>query len=200
MVYLKRVKVSNVELFLVKFSSLTNIKVSAVNHYFEEKWMDIEAKQESFEEFIFKTLSNQKRRDILRFIGEHKQATFTEIEKAAEIEDSSSVSYHLTSLRTLIMQQNEKYILSDLGREAYNLIVKTNAYTSTNVVVHYLRRQIIAFIIANAVLWAAAIIAANQFEGTISTATTSVFILLWLIGNIIMYSVLRKTNKSTAYQ
>jgi DNA-binding transcriptional ArsR family regulator len=164
------------------------------NHYFEAKSMDIEAKQESLEESIFKTLSNQKRRDILRFIGERRQATFTEIKKAAEIEDSSSVSYHLTSLQTLIMQQNEKYALSALGIEAYNLIMKTNAYTSTNVVVDYLRRQIIAFIIVNAVLWVVALIAANQFEGSISQMTTSAFILLWLTGNIIMYMILRKTT------
>jgi len=181
---------------LVKFCSLTNIKASAVIHYFEVESMDIDAKQESLEESIFKTLSNQKRRDILRFIGEHRQATFTEIKKAAEIEDSSSVSYHLTSLQTLIKQQNERYSLSALGIEAYALIMKTNAYTSTNVVVDYLRRQIIAFIIVNAALWSVALIAANQFEGSISQMTTSTFILLWLTGNIIMYTVLRKTTNN----
>jgi hypothetical protein len=57
--------------------------------------LDAGIKNESLEESIFKTLSNQKRRDILRFIGEHKQATFTEIKKAVEIEDSSSD--HITS-------------------------------------------------------------------------------------------------------
>ena len=67
--------------------------------------MNKEAENQSLEESIFKTLSNQKRRDSLRFIGEHKQATFTEIKKAAEIEDSSSVSYHLSSLQTLVTKK-----------------------------------------------------------------------------------------------
>jgi DNA-binding transcriptional ArsR family regulator len=71
----------------------------------ESNPMDKEAKNQSLEESIFKTLSNQKRRDILRFISEHKQAIFTEIKKAAEIEDSSSVSYHLSSLQTLVSQK-----------------------------------------------------------------------------------------------
>ena len=108
--------------------------------------MDIDAKNESLEESIFKTLSNQKRRDILRFIGEHKQVTFTEIKKAVEIEDSSSVSYHLKSLQNLISQQNEKYSLSELGQEAYNLIVnkrlhpnqhRSRHFTQTIIAVDY---------------------------------------------------------------
>ena len=157
--------------------------------------MDIEAQNESLEESIFKTLSNQKRRDILRFIGERKQATFTEIKKATEIEDSSSVSYHLNNLQNLISQQSEKYSLSNLGQEAYNLIVKTNAYTSTNIVVSFLRRQLSLLIIANAVLWAAAIFATRQFEGLLSHNTTFAFAALWLTSNALIYTILRGTSK-----
>ena len=157
--------------------------------------MSIEAQNESLEESIFKTLSNQKRRDILRFIGENKQATFTQIKKAVEIEDSSSVSYHLTSMQTLVTQQNEKYTLTVLGQEAYNLIVKTNAYTSTNVVVGILRRQLSLLIIANAILWAAAIFATKQFEGSLSHNATFAFVALWLISNALIYSILRGTSK-----
>jgi DNA-binding transcriptional ArsR family regulator len=40
---------------------------------------DIQAENSSLEESVFKTLNNQKRRDILRFIDERGQATFTEI-------------------------------------------------------------------------------------------------------------------------
>ncbi len=40
------------------------------------------AEDESFEESIFKTLSHQKRLDILRFIGERREATFTEIKNS----------------------------------------------------------------------------------------------------------------------
>jgi hypothetical protein len=158
--------------------------------------LGVEPQNESLEESIFKTLSNQKRRDIMRFIGENKQASFSEIKRAAEIEDSSSVAYHLTNLQTLLTQQNQKYGLSELGEEAYNLIVKTNAYTSKSIVVHYLRRQVALFIVVNALLWAVALLAATEFEGSLTQKTTSTFILLWFIGNALMYLTLRRTSQS----
>ncbi len=158
--------------------------------------MGIEEHNESLEESIFKTLSNQKRRDILRFIGENKQATFTEIKKAAEIEDSSSVSYHLNSLQTLISQKNEKYTLSELGQEAYNLIVKTNAYTTTNTVVGYLRRQLSLLIIANALTWALAILSVRYIEGPLDQMTMFNLAFLWFISNIMIYMIQRTTTKN----
>lgn len=158
--------------------------------------MEKEVENESLEETIFKTLSNQKRRDILRFVGEYKQATFTEIKKAAEIEDSSSVSYHINSLQTLIVQQHEKYVLSDLGQEAYNLIVKTNAYTTTNVIVGYLRRQLSLLIIANALTWALAIFSVRYIEGPLDQMTLFSLALLWFISNIMIYMIQRATGKN----
>ena len=147
------------------------------------------------EESIFKTLSNQKRRDNLRFIGEHKQATFTEIKKAAEIEDSSSVSYHLSSLQALVTQKDEKYSLSALGQEAYNLIVKTNAYTQTNLIVGVLRRQLPLLVVANAVLWMSALLALRLFEGNLSQMTTFAFVALWHISNGLIYAILNRINQ-----
>jgi len=157
--------------------------------------LDLNAKTESLEESIFKTLSNQKRRDILRVIGENKQASFTEIKKAVEIEDSSSLSYHLNSLQALIVQRDEKYSLSELGQETYNLIVKTNAYTSTNIVVGFLRRQLTLLIIANAILWMIAIFAVRQLNGSVNNDSTFAFIALWLISNGMIYTILRGTSK-----
>lgn len=158
--------------------------------------MNIETQSDSLEESIFKTLSNQKRRDVLRFIGENKQVTFTQIKKAAEIEDSSSVSYHLTSLQTLITQQNEKYSLSDLGQEAYNLIVKTNRYTTTTIIVDYLRSQLSWLIIANAISWALAILAVAMFEGPLNQMTYFTFAELWFISNILIYAILRSSYQN----
>ena len=158
--------------------------------------MDTQVQDESLEESIFKTLSNQKRRDILRFIGENKQATFTEIKKSVQIEDSSSVSYHLSALHMLITQKNEKYSLSELGQEAYNLIIKTAAYTSSNIVVDFLRKQLSALIIANAVLWAIAIFAVTEFEGPLNQMTIFTFAELWFISNILIYMILKSTKKS----
>ena len=152
------------------------------------------AENESLEESIFKTLSNQKRRDILRFIGENKQATFTEIKKAAEIEDSSSVSYHLNSLKPLIAQKEEIYTLSQLGQEAYNLIVKTNAYTSTSVTVSYLRRQLTLLMIANALIWVTAIVVTNLIAVNLSLNATFALIVLWLISNGLLITISRRTN------
>ena len=158
--------------------------------------MENEGQTESLEESIFKTLSNQKRRDILRFVGERNQATFTEIKKNAEIEDSSSVSYHLKSLSPLITQNQEKYVLSDLGREAYNLIVKTNVYTKTNVVVSYLRRQLTLLIIANAVMWALALLSVRYIQGPVDQMTLFTLAMLWFISNIMIYTILQSTRKA----
>ncbi len=157
--------------------------------------MSTENENESLEESIFKTLSNQKRRDILRFIGENKLATFTEIKKAAEIEDSSSVSYHLSSLKPLIAQKEDKYSLSGLGQEAYNLIVKTSAYTSTSITLSYLRRQLTLLILANAVIWFAAIIVVNLIAGQLSLNATFVMVTLWVISNGLLVTISRRTNK-----
>ena len=161
--------------------------------------MDIKADNESLEESIFKTLSNQKRRDILRYIGERRQFTFTEIKRAVEIEDSSSLSYHLNSLQTLIAQKDEKYMLSDLGQEAYSLIMKTNAYTSTNIVVNILQRQLTLLIIANAILWLAAILAAREFGETLTHNTTFNLIILWLTSNALIHFILKGTNREKRF-
>jgi len=157
--------------------------------------LSTEIENESLEESIFKTLSNQKRRDILRFIGENKQATFTEIKRAAEIEDSSSVSYHLSSLKPLIAQREEKYSLSELGQEAYNLIVKTSAYTSTNITLAYLRKQLTLLILANSVIWFTAIIVTNLIAVQLSLNATLALVALWAISNSLLYTTSRRTNK-----
>lgn len=94
--------------------------------------MDIESGNkvgESIEEAVFKTLSHQRRRDILRVIGEKREATFTEIKNAIGTEDSPSLSYHLNALDYLIIQQKGKYRLSELGQDTYNLICKAAKYT-----------------------------------------------------------------------
>jgi len=153
-----------------------------------------ETENESLEESIFKTLGNQKRRDILRIVGENKQATFTEIKKAAEIEDSSSVSYHLSSLKPLIAQKEDKYSLSELGQEAYNLIVKTSVYTSTSITLSYLRKQLTLLILANSIIWFAAIISTNLIAVQLSLNATFALIALWAISNGLLYTTSKRTN------
>ena len=158
--------------------------------------MDKESQSESLEESIFKTLNHQKRRDILRVIGEKKQVTFTEVKNAVVVEDSSSLSYHLNALNGLIIQHEGKYQLSELGQNAYSLICKTASSTESSSMLSFLRREIPAVIVINAVLWAAALILTGQFEGKLSHNTVFSFAALWLISNGILYSILTKIRKN----
>ena len=149
--------------------------------------MEKEVPNESLEETIFKTLSNQKRRDILRVIGEKRTATFTEIKNEVKIDDSPSLSYHLNALNGLVIQKKAKYQLSELGQDAFNLICKTNTYSSSNSRLNKLRKELPAVIVANAILWAAAIFAVSQFEGRLHQATIFSFAALWFVSNISLY-------------
>lgn len=160
--------------------------------------MSKRSKTESLEEAIFKTLSNQKRRDSLRFIGERKEATFTEIKRAVEIEDSSLVVYHLKSLEGLIIQSKDKYRLSDLGQEAYTLIVKTNTYAGTNIILNSLKKQLTRLIIANALLWAVALLTVSFWQESLNHAVQNTLVALWLVSNAIIYWITKSTNQKAA--
>jgi DNA-binding transcriptional ArsR family regulator len=157
-----------------------------------------ENQNESVEEAIFKTLGHQKRRDILRFVGEKRSATFTEIKNAVD-EDSPSLSYHLSALDRLVVQKEGKYILSELGHDAYNLICKTTTHVRSNSIVSRIRKELPAVIIANAVLWATALLLTTQFEGRLHQSTILSFAALWFISNIILYSISVGINKKPRY-
>ncbi len=156
--------------------------------------MENETQKESVEEAIFKTLSHQKRRDILRVVGEKKGAKFTEIKNAVN-EDSPSLSYHLNALDRLVVQKEGKYSLSELGQDVYNLICKTTTYAMSNAAVSRIRKELPAVIVANAILWAVALFLTIQFEGKLHQATILSFATLWFISNIILYSISVGINK-----
>ncbi len=80
---------------------------------------------DNFEQGAFKALENQKRRDILRLIGEKKSIAFTDILSTSKIPDSPTLSYHLRELAPFIDQREGKYELTSLGKDAYNLLLKT---------------------------------------------------------------------------
>jgi DNA-binding transcriptional ArsR family regulator len=151
----------------------------------------IEARSQNLEESVFKTLSNQKRRDIIRLLGESTEATFTEI-KHSTGEDSPSLSYHLSALDKLIIQNEGRYRLSELGQEAYRLMNKIIASTSSTSMIRSVRKWIAALIIANAILWASAIFSVSAFEGRITGMTLYSFSALWFISNIALYSISKK--------
>ncbi|MFX1317325.1 MAG: winged helix-turn-helix domain-containing protein [Promethearchaeota archaeon] len=76
------------------------------------------------EDAIFKSLSHEIRRDIIRHIGDKKESTFSDIKNNIMNIDSPTLSYHLKSLIPLITQEEGKYILSEIGKASYNLLGK----------------------------------------------------------------------------
>ena len=131
---------------------------------------------------VFKSLSHQIRRDIIRFVGEKGRVTFTEVKNALKISDSSSLSYHLSGLAPLLAQEDSFYLLNDLGKHAYRLILGTTSVGSES----RLRRGLRYAIVANALLWAAANVAIYEFEGTPHFMTLASLAVLWFSGNLIL--------------
>jgi DNA-binding transcriptional ArsR family regulator len=114
----------------------------------------------SLEEDVFKALDHQKRRDILRSIGEREGVTFTEIMNAGKIPDSPTLSYHLRSLAPFVEQKHGGYRLTAMGKDAYSLLLRSTAYD--RVAIFQKKRYEATF--ANLLLWVAAIAAAAYLE------------------------------------
>jgi DNA-binding transcriptional ArsR family regulator len=125
---------------------------------------------ENLEQDVFKALENQKRRDILRLIGEKKGISFTEVLNASKIPDSPTLSYHLRELAPFIEQKEGKYQLTPIGKDAYSLLLKTAAYGK--VVLFQKKRYGATF--GNLLLWIIAVAAAVYLEAD----TTLTFIIL----------------------
>lgn len=153
-----------------------------------------EAGDESLEESIFKTLSNQRRRDILRVIGEKKEMTFTEIKNQVEIEDSPTLSYHLNALGQLLSQKEGKYRLSELGNDTYNLMCKIATYSTTASVLSSLRKVLPAVVIVNSFLWAGALLTVFTFEGRPHLITIATIAVLWFISDTVLYTISQRVK------
>jgi len=83
----------------------------------------------NLEEEVFKALDHQMRRDVLRYVGEAKQVSFTEIMNNVKVPDSPTLSYHLKTLGPFVEQRDGKYGLTVMGRDAYSLLLKTTSYS-----------------------------------------------------------------------
>ncbi len=149
----------------------------------------------SIEEMVFKTLGHQIRRDILRFVGEQRSAKFTEIKRATGIEESASLSYHLSTLAPLMLHDNDLYKLSNLGRDVYTLMTKLVTYSETEEILGGVTKQLGATIIANALLWAAALMYLTVIAGHLEMLTLEVFATLFSTSNLILYSIYQSTSK-----
>jgi hypothetical protein len=67
---------------------------------------------DNLEEEVFKALDHQIRRDVIRYVGEQKLASFTEVLNAVNIPDSPTLSYHLKTLSPFLLQKEGGYTLS----------------------------------------------------------------------------------------
>ncbi len=110
----------------------------------------------NFEQDVFKALENQKRRDILRLVGERKGIAFTEVLNVSKIQDSPTLSYHLRELSPFIEQDQSKYYLTPMGKDAYNLLVKTSTYGK----VAWFQKKRYGATFGNLLLWVIGIVAA----------------------------------------
>ena len=119
-----------------------------------------ESEFENFEEEVFKALDHQRRRDILRFIGEGKNPTFTNIMNATKSPDSPTLSYHLRTLALFLEVKDGRYGLNPLGRAAYALLLRTTTYNR----VALLHKKKLGVIIGHVVLWISAIAAGLVLE------------------------------------
>ena len=122
-----------------------------------------ESKEREFtnlEEEVFKALDHQRRRDILRFIGEGKNPTFTDIMNATKSPDSPTLSYHLRNLAPFLEVKDERYDLNPLGKAAYTLLLRTTTYNR----VALLHKKKWEAIIGHIVLWISAIAAGLVLE------------------------------------
>ena len=115
-------------------------------------------KMESFEESVFKALDHQKRRDILRFVGEKRNVSFTEIKNCVGFPDSPGLSYHLRTLDPLLDQREGKYHLSYLGKTAYDLLLRTGSYSRAALLYNKKKGTLIGHVVLWAAAWAAAIV------------------------------------------
>ena len=110
---------------------------------------------DSLEDEVFKALDHQIRRNVLRYIGEAREPTFTEILNNVKISDSPTLSYHLKTLTPFVTQQKGKYTLSPVGKAAYSLLLKTTMYNEHAL---YMKKKTGA-VVGHIVLWISAIAA-----------------------------------------
>lgn len=75
---------------------------------------------------VFKSLGHKARRDIIKFVGKEKGASFSVIKNAVGSIDSPSLAYHLKSLQPLLVQKDGVYTLSEIGAAAYKLLTLTS--------------------------------------------------------------------------
>ena len=77
------------------------------------------------EDEIFKLLTHQIRRNIIKVLGE-RDLTFSQIQAELGSIDSPTLSYHLKNMKEFVVQKDAKYTFSEIGRAALLLLTKTD--------------------------------------------------------------------------
>ena len=73
---------------------------------------------------IFKSLSHEIRRNIIKALGKNQEMSFSELNSAIGAVDSPTMSYHLKSLKFLVDQKTSHYHLTEIGHAALSLMEK----------------------------------------------------------------------------
>ena len=137
----------------------------------------------SLEERVFKSLSNERRREIVRYLGERRRARFNELKRDLGFDDGASLTYHLGSLEPLLTRVSDGYSLSSAGRDAYSLMNKVSSVSEATATLASARSWVAAMIVANSVLWAAAILSVRLYIGNLHGSILYSFSALFLVSN-----------------
>ena len=110
---------------------------------------------------IFAALKHPMRRRILLFLDETGEVSFTDIQKAVDIEDTGLMSYHLKELALLVSQSARgRYRLSEIGKTSVALLRKVERSRDVSQVVRKELGRLVAkvlwFLIISAVPWVTA--------------------------------------------
>jgi DNA-binding transcriptional ArsR family regulator len=106
------------------------------------------AESDDYDE-VFAALKHPIRRQILLFLEEKGEMSFTEIQNALRLSDTGLISYHLKELAALIEQSKRgKYSLSEVGRASITLFRKVEMEKEKTIrVVHRELEQLIGKIV-----------------------------------------------------
>ncbi len=76
------------------------------------------------EELFYYALSHVIRRNIIRLVGENGKGSFTQFKRSLEV-STGTLYHHLDVLKELVIQdEKKKYILSTLGKRAYEFLIQ----------------------------------------------------------------------------
>jgi DNA-binding transcriptional ArsR family regulator len=71
---------------------------------------------------IFKSLSHEIRRNIIKRLGAKQSLSFSELNAAIGLVDTPTLAYHLKSLKFLVDQKATQYSLTEIGQAALLLM------------------------------------------------------------------------------